>query len=78
MIEHWSIFFHMQTIGVRNNGGIMNLNYDKNLKELEIILSDFACDKNCPYCTAKITKWPNVEDDIHSLELYVGQLKKKG
>lgn len=56
----------------------MNLNYDKNLKELEIILSDFTCDKNCPYCTAKITKWPSVEDDIHSLELYVGQLKKLG
>lgn len=23
------------------------------LKELEIILSDFKCNKNCPYCTAK-------------------------
>lgn len=28
----------------------------KDYKELEIILSDFACDKHCPYCTAKITK----------------------
>lgn len=47
-------------------------------KELEIILSDFTCDKNCPYCTAKITKWPVVKDDIHMLSLYVGQLKELG
>lgn len=56
----------------------MNIKIDKEFKELEIILSDFACDKNCPYCTAKITKWPKVEDDIHQLSLYVGQLKALG
>lgn len=50
----------------------------KDYKELEIILSDFACDKHCPYCTAKITKWDRVEDDIHLLEINVGQLKKLG
>lgn len=50
----------------------------KHFKELEIILSDFNCDKNCPYCTAKITKWPVNQDDIHMLSLYVGQLKKLG
>lgn len=50
----------------------------KDYKELEIILSDFACDKNCPYCTAKITKWPSVKDDIHLLSLNVGQLKELG
>lgn len=48
----------------------------KDYKELEIILSDFACDKHCPYCTAKITKWNQVNDDIHLLELNVGQLKQ--
>lgn len=51
---------------------------EKKFKELEIILSDFSCDKNCPYCTAKITKWEVVKDDIHMLSLYVGQLKKLG
>ena len=51
---------------------------EKKFKELEIILSDFSCDKNCPYCTAKITKWEVVEDDIYMLSLYVGQLKKLG
>ena len=51
---------------------------EKKFKELEIILSDFSCDKNCPYCTAKITKWAVVEDDIYMLSLYVGQLKKLG
>lgn len=49
-----------------------------NYKELEIILSDFSCDKHCPYCTAKITQWPKVKDDIHLLSLYVGQFKELG
>ena len=31
-------------------------------KEFELIGSSFKCDKNCPYCTAKITKWPVVDD----------------
>lgn len=50
----------------------------KHFKELEIILSDYICNKNCPYCTAKITKWPVVKDDLYQLYLYVGQLKKLG
>ena len=36
-------------------------------KEFELILSSFKCNKNCPYCTAKITKWPNVDDKIDKL-----------
>lgn len=59
-------------------GEDLELNYKKEYKELEIILSDFKCDKHCPYCTAKITKWPAVEDDIYQLEMYVGQLKELG
>lgn len=51
---------------------------EKDFKELEIILSDFKCDKNCPYCTAKITRWPIIDDDINMLSLYVGQLKELG
>lgn len=50
----------------------------KHFKELEIILSSFSCDKGCPYCTAKITQWETVVDDIHMLSLYVGQLKELG
>lgn len=50
----------------------------KDFKELEIILSDFNCDKHCPYCTAKITHWYKVEDDIYTLFMYVGQMKKLG
>lgn len=56
----------------------MIIKEEKKFKELEIILSDFTCDKNCPYCTAKITTWPKVKDDIHMLSLYVGQMKKLG
>ena len=51
---------------------------EKRFKELEIILSDFSCDKNCPYCTAKITQWEMVKDDMHMLSLYVAQLKELG
>lgn len=47
-------------------------------KELEIILSDYACDKGCPYCTAKITKWDTVEDNIQALELNIEELKRLG
>ncbi len=56
----------------------MELRTDTNYKELEIILSSFDCDKNCPYCTAKITKWDVVEDDIYLLSMYVGQMKEMG
>ena len=37
-------------------------------KEFELIGSSFKCDKNCPYCTAKITKWPVVENKFELLE----------
>lgn len=50
----------------------------KTLKELEIILSSFECNKNCPYCTAKSTRWPLVEDDIQALELATSELFKLG
>ena len=55
----------------------MIIRNNKEFKELEIILSDFKCDKACPYCTAKITKWNRVEDDIYTLSMYVEQLKKQ-
>lgn len=55
----------------------MIIRNNKEFKELEIILSDFKCDKACPYCTAKITKWNKVEDDIYTLSMYVEQLKKQ-
>ena len=47
-------------------------------KEFELIPSSFKCDKNCPYCTAKITKWPVVDDKLDLLEDRLNYLKKKG
>ncbi len=44
-------------------------------KELEFIYSSFKCDKNCPYCTAKITKWPIKEDFVDKLEERLNLLK---
>lgn len=36
-------------------------------KEFELIMSSFKCDKNCPYCTAKITQWPTVDNHLELL-----------
>lgn len=47
-------------------------------KEFELIGSSFKCDKNCPYCTAKITKWPNVNDKFELLEDRLNYLKDNG
>ncbi len=47
-------------------------------KEFELILSSFKCNKNCPYCTAKITKWPVVDDHLKMLETKLSYLKEKG
>ena len=44
-------------------------------KEFELIGSSFKCDKNCPYCTAKITKWPVVENKFELLEKRLKYLK---
>ena len=44
-------------------------------KEFELIGSSFKCDKNCPYCTAKITKWPSVSDRFELLEEKLKYLK---
>ena len=60
-----------------NNLYLKTYNYMKDKKLTEIILSDFKCDKACPYCTAKITKWDRVDDDIYTLSMYVEQLKRK-
>ena len=47
-------------------------------KEFVLTLSSFNCNKNCPYCTAKITRWPIVDDQIHLLERQLLFLKEKG
>lgn len=50
----------------------------KDYKELEIILGSYDCDKDCPYCTAKITRWDKVEDNLTLLGFNVAQLKELG
>ena len=47
-------------------------------KEFELIGSSFKCDKNCPYCTAKITRWPSVNDQFELLEDRLNYLKDNG
>ena len=50
----------------------------KNYKELEIILASFECDKHCPYCTAKTTKWPLVDMNLDIFADKVKRLKNEG
>lgn len=45
-------------------------------KEFEFISSSFKCDKNCPYCTAKITKWPVRDNKLEKLEEQLKYLKE--
>ena len=47
-------------------------------KEFEFISSSFKCDKNCPYCTAKITKWPVKDNKLEMLEKQLNYLKNEG
>ena len=47
-------------------------------KEFELIMSSFKCDKNCPYCTAKITKWPAAKDQVNLLEQHFKKLRDIG
>ena len=51
---------------------------EKKYKEFELIMSSFKCDKNCPYCTAKITKWPAVKDQVNLLEQHFKKLRELG
>ena len=47
-------------------------------KEFDLIGSSFRCDKNCPYCTAKITRWPSVDNRFELLEERLKQLRDNG
>ena len=47
-------------------------------KEFDLIGSSFKCNKNCPYCTAKITKWPIKDNNFKTLESKLEFLKKEG
>ncbi|MBD5400203.1 hypothetical protein HDR61_00425 [bacterium] len=47
-------------------------------KEFELIMSSFNCDKNCPYCTAKITQWPTVDNKLELLPVRLAELRDKG
>jgi len=47
-------------------------------KEFELIMSSFNCDKNCPYCTAKITQWPIVDNKIELLPSRLKYLRDNG
>jgi len=48
---------------------------NKTYKEFELIGSSFECDKNCPYCTAKITRWSLGDNKFEKLEEKLQTLK---
>ena len=47
-------------------------------KEFEVTSSSYLCNKNCPFCTAKITKWPKVFEDFNLIEKKLKYLKDNG
>lgn len=47
-------------------------------KSFTLILSGFACDKGCPYCTAKITVWDPGEDRLDRLDAHLHRLTDLG
>lgn len=55
-----------------------NVNHNRKpikYKEFEMILSDYSCNRDCPYCTAKITKWEQGNDKLHRLKQHLQMLK---
>ena len=51
---------------------------NKNLKDFELIMPSFTCDRDCPYCTAKITQWEPRELDLDTFEEKLAELETKG
>lgn len=51
---------------------------EKSYKDFELILPSFECNRDCPYCTAKITKWETRELDLDTFEKKLTELKQKG
>lgn len=47
-------------------------------KDFELILPSFKCDKNCPYCSAKITKWYDTHLDVQAFKSKLQLLKDNG
>lgn len=50
----------------------------KEFKDFELILPSFKCNRDCPYCTAKITKWQERELDLNTFEKTLNELEIKG
>jgi thymidylate kinase len=47
-------------------------------KSFTIIGQSFKCDKDCPYCTAKITKWPLADDRWNRLPSLLERADQNG
>ena len=50
----------------------------KNFKDFELILPSFNCNRDCPYCTAKITKWETRELNLNIFKNKLAELEEKG
>ena len=42
-----------------------------------VVGNSFNCDKDCPYCTAKITVWPKGDDNWHKMKEYLELFRKE-
>lgn len=47
------------------------------MKDLELILPSYDCNRDCPYCTAKITRWYSTELDLDKFSKTLDELIEK-
>lgn len=47
-------------------------------KTFMVVSQNFKCDKNCPFCTAKITLWPLAEDNWEKMDEQLQRCKDAG
>jgi len=47
-------------------------------KDMIMILSSYDCDKNCPYCIAKMEKLPNTKEDLIAFEKQINKFISNG
>lgn len=56
----------------------ISVDESKQLKDFELILPSFRCNRDCPYCTAKITNWEKRDLNLNNLDLKLAELTEKG
>ena len=57
---------------------VVNEDGKRVFKTFMVVSSAFNCDKDCPYCTAKITQWPEGENNWENMEECLQRVEEAG